>query len=57
MYEVECAYMIQNLEQIEYRKAIIEEGMRPEDLPIKIWRGTRKSAFLNGISMGPYCLI
>lgn len=30
--------MIQDLEQIEYRKGMLEKGMRPEKLPMKVWR-------------------
>ena len=33
--------MIQDLEQIEYRKGTLEKGMKPEDLPIEVWRGAR----------------
>lgn len=31
--------MIQDLEQIEYRRGMLEKGMKPKDLPVKIWRG------------------
>ena len=31
--------MIQDLEQIEYRKGMLEKGMKPENLPLKVWRG------------------
>jgi hypothetical protein len=31
--------MIQNLEQIEYRKGMLERSMKPENLPLKVWRG------------------
>ena len=31
--------MIQNLEQIEYRRGMIEFGMMPNDLPNKVFRG------------------
>lgn len=31
--------MIQDLEQIEYRRGMLESGMKPSDLPVKIWRG------------------
>jgi hypothetical protein len=31
--------MIQDLEKIEYRKGMLEKGMKPENLPIKVWRG------------------
>lgn len=33
--------MIQDLEQIEYRKGMIEKGMKPADLPVKVWHGAR----------------
>jgi hypothetical protein len=31
--------MIQDLEYIEYRKGMLEKGMKPADLPVKDWRG------------------
>lgn len=31
--------MIQDLEQIEYRKGMLERSMKPESLPLKVWRG------------------
>jgi hypothetical protein len=31
--------MIQDLEQIEYRRGMLERGMKPEHLPVKVWRG------------------
>jgi len=31
--------MIQDLEQIEYRRGMLERGMKPDTLPVKIWRG------------------
>ncbi len=31
--------MPQELEQIEYRKGMLEKGMKPNTLPVKIWRG------------------
>jgi len=31
--------MIQDLEQIEYRKGMLEKGMKPEGLSVKVWRG------------------
>jgi len=31
--------MIQDLEQIEYRLGMLEKGMKPEHLPVKVWRG------------------
>lgn len=33
--------MIQDLEQIEYRQGMLEKGMKPEDLPVKVWRGSK----------------
>ncbi len=33
--------MIQDLEQIECRRGMLEEDMKPENLPFKIWRGVR----------------
>ena len=33
--------MIRNLEQIEYRRGMLEEGAGTEDLPVKVWRGVR----------------
>ena len=36
--------MIQNQEQIEYRKGMLEEGMKPDDLPVKVWRGAKITA-------------
>jgi hypothetical protein len=31
--------MIQDLEQIEYRRGMLEKGMKPDGLPVQIWRG------------------
>jgi hypothetical protein len=31
--------MIQDLEQIEYCRGMLERGMKPDTLPVKIWRG------------------
>jgi hypothetical protein len=31
--------MIQNLKKIEYRKGMLERSMKPENLPLKVWRG------------------
>ena len=31
--------MIQDLEQIEYRKGMLERSMKPKNLPLKVWRG------------------
>lgn len=36
--------MIQDLEQIEYRRGLLEKGMKPENLPLKVWRGGKISA-------------
>ena len=33
--------MIQDLEQIEYRRGMLESGMKPDDLPVKTWRGAK----------------
>lgn len=33
--------MIQDLEQIEYRSGILESDMNPDELPVKIWRGSK----------------
>jgi hypothetical protein len=33
--------MIQKLEQIEYRRGMLEKGMKPENLPVKVWRGAK----------------
>lgn len=33
--------MIQDLKQIEYRKGMLEKGMKPEDLPVEVWRGSK----------------
>jgi len=35
--------MIQDLEQIEYRKGMLENGTKPDGLPVKVWRGARIS--------------
>ena len=32
--------MIQDLQGIEYRRGMLEEGMQPDDLPIKSWTGS-----------------
>ena len=29
------------MEQIEYRKGMLEKGMKPESLLVKVWRGAR----------------
>jgi len=33
--------MVQDLEQIEYRRGMLEKGMKQEDLPVKVWRGSK----------------
>jgi len=33
--------MIQGLEQVECRCGMPESGMKPDDLPVKTWRGTK----------------
>lgn len=33
--------MIQDLEQIECRHGMLEKGIKPESLPVKVWRGAR----------------
>ena len=33
--------MIRNLEQIEYRRGMLEKDAGTEDLPVKVWRGGR----------------
>ncbi|NLW36476.1 MAG: hypothetical protein GXY80_13530 [Syntrophorhabdus aromaticivorans] len=38
--------MIQDLEQIEYRRGMLEKGMKPDDLQVKIWRGARIPAVI-----------
>ena len=39
--------MIQDLEQIEYRNGMLEKGMKPDDLPVKVWRGAKIPATVN----------
>jgi hypothetical protein len=34
-------HMIQKLEKIEYRKGMLDKGMKPHDLPVKVWSGTK----------------
>lgn len=31
--------MVQELEQIEYKQGMLEKGVKPEGLPVKVWRG------------------
>jgi hypothetical protein len=33
--------MTQDLEQIEYRCGMIESDMKPDDLPVRTWRGAK----------------
>lgn len=33
--------MIHDLEQIEYRQGMLEKGMKPESLPVRVWRGAK----------------
>jgi hypothetical protein len=33
--------MIQDLEQISYQRGILQKGMKPKKLPMKVWRGTK----------------
>ncbi|MFC1492111.1 hypothetical protein ACFLQ0_05955 [Nitrospinota bacterium] len=33
--------MSQYLERIEYRKGMLEIGMKPESLPVKVWHGAK----------------
>ena len=33
--------MIQDLEQIEYRRGMLDRGVKPENLPLKVWRGAK----------------
>ncbi|GAB4335882.1 MAG: hypothetical protein Kow0089_05830 [Desulfobulbaceae bacterium] len=35
--------MIQNLEQIEYRKGMLKKGMKIESLPVKVWVRLRRA--------------
>ena len=36
--------MIQDLERIEYRRGMLQKGMKPEDLPLNVWRGSKVPA-------------
>jgi len=40
--------MIQDLEQIEYCRGMLERGMKPDTLPVKIWRGAEIPADVRG---------
>lgn len=33
--------MVQELEQIEYKQGMLEKGVKPEGLPVKVWRGAK----------------
>ena len=33
--------VVQELEQTEYKQGMREKGMKPEGLPVKVWRGTK----------------
>jgi len=33
--------MIQDLERIEYRRGMLEPGMKPGDLPVRTWSGAK----------------
>lgn len=33
--------MIKNLEKIKYRKGMLDEGMKPDNLPVKVWSGIK----------------
>jgi len=35
--------MIQDLGQIEYRRGILDKGMKSDSLPVKVWRGAKIS--------------
>lgn len=30
--------VVQELEQIEYKQGMLEKGVKPEGLPVKVWR-------------------
>ncbi len=32
--------MIQDLEQIEYRHGMLDAGIKPDELPVRTWRGS-----------------
>jgi len=63
MHEKASDYMIQNLEQIEYHRGMFDKGMKPEDLPVKVWGGaefrwtcarqsTMRTCSTSAVSMG-----
>ena len=33
--------MIQDLEQVEYQRGVLEKGMKRDSLPVKVWRGAK----------------
>ncbi len=41
--------MIQDIEQIEYRRGMLEKGMKPEDLPVTVWRGSKIPADVRSV--------
>lgn len=44
--------MIQDLEQIEYRRGMLEKGMKPDSLPVKVWRGAKIPADMRAAVSG-----
>ncbi len=44
--------MIQDLEQIEYRRGMLEKGMKPDSLPVQIWRGAKIPADMRAAQQG-----
>jgi len=40
--------MIQDLEQIEYCRGMLERDMKPDTLPVKIWRGAKMPVDVRG---------
>jgi hypothetical protein len=38
--------MVQDLKQIEYRWGMLEQGMRPRNLPVKVWLGAKIPAYV-----------
>ena len=44
--------MIQDLEQIEYRRGMLERGMKPNTIPVKIWRGAKIPADMRAAVSG-----
>ena len=35
--------MNRTIEQIEYRRGMLEKGIKPESLPVRVWRGAEKA--------------